>query len=69
MGTATEETGRLVLEFFGGNEKKTDLWLKSSNPLLGGISPEKMIVLGREVRLLRFVQSQLADNEAPAESS
>jgi hypothetical protein len=68
MGAATEEIRRLVLEFFQGDEKKAALWFRSPNPLLGGIVPEKMLVLGREGRLLRFVQDQLADNEAPTGS-
>jgi hypothetical protein len=60
-----EEIRRLVLEFFAGNEEKTDLWFSTPNPLLGGISPGKMIALGREDRLLRFVQDQLAENQKP----
>lgn len=60
-----EQIRRLVLGFFDGNEEKTDLWFKSQNPLLGGISPEKMIAAGREERLLIFVQQQLAENEGP----
>lgn len=60
-----EEIRRLVLKFFDDNEDKTDLWFQSQNPLLGGISPEKMIRAGREERLLIFVQQQLAENEGP----
>lgn len=57
------KTWRLVVEFFEGNEEKAELWFKTQNPLLGGISPEKMIVLGRRDRLLRFVRDQLAENK------
>lgn len=58
-----EEVRRLVLEFFQGNEEKTELWFNTPNPLLGGTAPATMIAVGREDRLLRFVQDQLAQNE------
>lgn len=56
---------QLVLEFFDGNEKKMRLWMKSRNPLLGNISPNKMIKVGRYDRLLKWVKSQLYENEDP----
>lgn len=64
-GRMVKEIRRLVLNFFEGNEEKTGAWFTSANPLLGGISPDKMISMGREDRLMRFVQTQLAENEAP----
>jgi hypothetical protein len=63
--TVTDEIRRLVLDFFGGDEKKTALWFGSANPLLGGASPEQMITMGRANRLLRFVRDQFAQNEQP----
>lgn len=62
----TEEIRRLVLEFFAGNETKADLWFRLPNQLLGGTAPVKMIEMGREDRLLRFVREQLAQNEKPS---
>lgn len=62
----TDEIRRLVLEFFAGNETKADLWFRLPNPLLGGTAPVKMIAMGREERLLRFVREQLAQNERPS---
>lgn len=61
----TEEIKRLVLEFFAGDQGKTALWFSTANPLLGGASPNKMIAMGRETRLLRFVRDQLDQNEQP----
>lgn len=59
------EIRRLVLAFFEGDEEKTEVWLKAPNPLLGGTAPETMIAMRREIRLLRFVQDQLTENEGP----
>ncbi len=53
----------LVLTFFEGREGKADLWFRTENPLLGGIAPDKMIEMGREDKLLRFVEGQLAENK------
>jgi hypothetical protein len=64
-----KEIRRLVLEFFAGNVEKADLWFKTPNPLLGGFVPERMIWLGRETRLLRFVRDQLDQNDQPESSS
>lgn len=60
-----EEIRNLVLEFFKGDQKKTDLWFSSDNPLLGGISPDNMIKVGRIERLADFVCYQLWENEVP----
>lgn len=56
---------KLVLDFFKGDKEKTDLWFKSENPLLGGISAATMIECGRYDRLLSIVKTALAENEAP----
>lgn len=56
---------KLVLEFFVGDEAKTDLWFSSENPLLGGISPNQMIMVGRVRKLAMFVEQQLAENQGP----
>jgi hypothetical protein len=41
---------------------KTVLWLHTSNPLLGNMSPRNMIRLGRFKKLLKFIQSALDEN-------
>lgn len=59
------EARTLVAKFFDGNEEKTSLWMATKNPLLGNISPEDMIRLGRVDRLLKFIKDALAENERP----
>ena len=49
---------QLVDNFFRDN-KKTSLWFKTLNPMLGNISPRDMIRLGKYDRLLMFVCSAL----------
>lgn len=61
----TQDVFKLVSDFFNGDKDKTDLWFMSENPLLGGISPNHMINCGRYDRLLSFVKTCLAENEAP----
>lgn len=56
---------KLVVEFFGGNVKKAELWMNSRNPLLGNITPEFMISVGRSDRLLKFVKNCIAENQPP----
>ena len=63
------ECGRLVLEFFGGDVAKCSLWFASPNPLLGGIAPDDMLVMGREVKLLRIIKGQLEDNWMPPQQN
>lgn len=46
---------QLVAEFFGGDVGKTALWFKTSNPLLGNLSPRDMIRIRKYNKLLRFV--------------
>ncbi len=55
-----------VLGFFKGDSKKTNLWFSTPNPLLGNVSPQQMISMGREYKLLKWVRQQLAENEPPA---
>jgi hypothetical protein len=47
----------LVAEFFQGDLKKTELWFRIKNPLLGNISPRDMIRIGRYQKLLKFIQN------------
>ena len=48
--------------FFGNDHAKTKLWFGTSNPLLGHISPNDMISLGRGDKLKKFVYTCLEDN-------
>ncbi len=56
------ECYRLVGEFFKGDKKKTNLWFESKNPLLGNVSPDDMLEMGRGWKLLKFLQAQLDGN-------
>jgi hypothetical protein len=44
------------------DSKKVELWLKSNNPLLGDVSPEYMIALGREHKLVQLIEGLLKEN-------
>ena len=52
----------LIGEYFKDSQKVV-LWLQTSNPLLGDISPRDMIRIGRYKKLLKFVQTALRENE------
>ena len=45
----------LVAEYFDGDPERTALWFKSSNPMLGGITPRDMIRYGRYKKLMAFI--------------
>ena len=45
----------LVAEYFKGDAKKTALWFRTLNPMLGNISPRDMIRLGRYQKLQKFI--------------
>jgi hypothetical protein len=55
-------TVTLVMEFFHSGEK-TQLWFLTPNPQLGSIAPIDMIKMGRERKLLNFVQTALEENK------
>lgn len=59
------EAERLVLEFFKGDVDKMKMWFHTKNPLLGNITPNDMIKLGRYEKLLLWVKQQLSENEPP----
>jgi len=49
---------------FFKNEEKTLLWFQVSNPMLGNISPRDMIRAGRFKKLLKFIETALAENRS-----
>lgn len=55
----------LVAQYFQ-EEHKTVLWFKTTNPLLGNISPRDMIRIGRFKKLYRYILNALGENEPPA---
>jgi hypothetical protein len=56
----------LVAEHFNGDIRKTALWFKTKNPLLGNVSPLDMIRHGRYERLRRVVLEPISANTAEA---
>ena len=42
---------------------KSAVWMECENPLLGGISPKAMINLGRYVKLMDFIYTQLREDK------
>lgn len=52
----------LVREFFNGDDSKTRMWFRTTNPLLG-VPPDTLIGLGRARKLLDFIKGQLAEND------
>jgi hypothetical protein len=59
-----EEIGtviNLVAGIFDGDAGKTALWFKTSNSMLGEVSPRDMIRLGRYDKLRKFIVSALAE--------
>lgn len=57
------EISNLLIEFFGKDQVKIGLWMKSPNPLLGGLIPNDMIAIGRGERLLQFMKHALEENK------
>lgn len=57
------ETFQLVLEFFGNDKKKAYNWFQTINSSLGCVRPVDMIKLGREKKLVDFIESSLAGNK------
>lgn len=54
----------LVAQYFEGDGRKTALWFRTKNPLLGEISPRDMIRFGRYDKLRRFVIGAQVDRDA-----
>jgi len=52
-------------DFFEGDLHKIALWMSNKNPLLGNISPESMIKVGRFGKLMQFIENQLDENRPP----
>lgn len=52
----------LVGGYFNGDARKTALWFKMPNPLLGNITPRDMIRIGRYKKLISFVLNSLNEN-------
>ena len=51
----------VLMDHFEGDRDKVFLWMISDNPMLGDCSPVFMISVGRGVKLLRWMERQIAD--------
>lgn len=61
--TLREKVFSLILDFFHGDGEKAERWMATSNPLLGCMTPDDMIALGRGEKLLKWVRQSLAENK------
>ena len=59
----------LVAQFFGGDLRRTSLWFKTKNPILGDVSPQDMILRDRFDGLRTFVLEALAAASGPVAST
>lgn len=67
---AIDEIYDHVEDFFSNDRGKVKGWFNTPNPLLGNITPNEMMKLGRIEKLLDFVRTQVAENSklsAPVE--
>jgi hypothetical protein len=64
------EMGRMVREFFN-DPGKTDAWWTTPNPMLGGVKPYQMSLMGRERALYNFIKTSIEEGGpiAPAGSA
>lgn len=52
-----------VVEYFEGDLDRAYLWFETPNPQLGNVSPNDMIKLGRDEKLLKFILESRENNE------
>lgn len=52
-----------VNRFFNGDQTRIHEWWRTSNPLLGGVSPNEMIGMGFEDKLYAFVKQAEFHND------
>lgn len=50
---------RRMMRCMGWTSAKAFLWLETKNPMLGGVAPVYMIVVGRVMKLIAFINTQL----------
>ena len=52
------------VDAYFNNEAKSEIWMQTLNPLLGGVSPIYMLEVGRFDKLQTFIYTQLSENKA-----
>jgi len=50
----------VVSSQLGEDKDKTRLWFNMPNPMLGGVSPMNMILLGKHKKLMKFIQRSIS---------
>lgn len=56
---------KLVAGYFKGDAMKAIIWMRTANPMLGGLVPREMIVKGLYKKLLQFIETSLEENKPP----
>ena len=59
---ASKETIDLLMSILK-DEKKVDMWLRTDNPLIGGVAPRYMVEVGREHKLIDFIKNCIKENK------
>lgn len=63
------EIWNIVYSFFDYRFNKTVNWMRTRNPMLGNVSPNEMIHMGREEKLHEFVMEARTLNEQPKDKT
>jgi len=58
-----EQCYTLVRHFFKDEPGKVNVWFTTPNPFLGHISPQDMINVGQEHKLLNWIKSNLSGQD------
>lgn len=53
--TIKEEIIYRVMQHMSWRQDKAETWYKTPNPMLGGTSPKRLVELGREHKVLKFI--------------
>lgn len=57
------EASLALRQFFHNDYDKFNRWLQTENPLLGGITPNAMLLAGRGEKLSKFILQCLSENK------
>ena len=63
MTETQEKISALLMEFFNNDTTKVGAWMNTPNPLLGNMIPYELIAMGREEKLLRFIENAISENK------
>lgn len=53
-----QDLAAMVLDFFGGDQQRADLWWRVMNPVLDYETPLKWLANGREVELREKIEGK-----------